>query len=275
MAKEHYMSKVSISKLGTAVITGASSGIGKVYADRLAARGYDLLLVARRADRLQAIAHDLQSLYSVHVEYLVADLASPIGLSETIQKITADPSITLLVNNAGTVFFGPIETTSQATLTTMVALNVTALTALTMAVLTTFQKRNSGTIINIGSVGGFSGLSILAVYGGTKAYVLNFTQALQKQLSGTGIRVQLVTPAATATEIWDTAGFPISNVDPATVMSTEDCVDASLQGLDAGELITAPALEDEGVLRSFEAASEALFNATQTGQAASRYGLKR
>ena len=270
------MSNANPSTLGTAVITGASSGIGKVYADRLAARGYDLLLVARRADRLQAIGDDLQARFPIRVQSLVADLAEPGGLANVVQKITADAFITLLVNNAGTSVVGPLAETSPQTLTNMVALNITALSALTIAVLPGFLGRGSGTIINIGSVVGFGGFPYVPIYGPTKAYVLNFTQAVQKQLADTGIRVQLVTPAATVSEIWDVAGLPLSNLDPATVMTTEDCVDAALRGLDDGELITSPSLQDDSLLRSFEAASEALLQATQiTGQPAPRYGLHR
>jgi len=262
---------VNPSKPGTAVITGASSGLGKVYADRLAARGYDLLLVARRADRLQSVAADLTARFRVEVKTLAADLADSAGLSEVIQRIADDPTITLLVNNAGTSAVGPVTETSLETISGMVALNVTALTALTKAILPAFQARNAGTLINIGSVVGFTGYPWVPIYGATKAYVLNFTQALQQQLAETSIRIQLVTPAATVSEIWDAVGVPLSDLDPATVMTTEDCVDAALSGLDSGELITAPPVHDENLLRTFEAASTALLEATQTGQPAPRY----
>jgi short-subunit dehydrogenase len=267
------MSNVNPSTLGTAVVTGASSGIGKVYADRLAARGYDLLLVARRADRLQSIAADLQSRFSIRVETLAVDLAQPTDLSLAIQKISADSSITLLVNNAGTSSVVPVAETSLETLTNMVGLNVTALTALTTAVLPGFQKRGSGTIINIGSVVGFTGYPWVPIYGGTKAYVLNFTQALQQQLADTGIRIQLVAPAGTVSEIWDVMGVPLSSL-PAPLMTTEDCVDAALSGLDNGELITVPSLHDDELLRNYETPSQTLLQATQTSQPAPRYGVR-
>jgi short-subunit dehydrogenase len=268
------MSQVNPSALGTAVVTGASSGIGKVYADRLAARGYDLLLVARRGDRLQTIREDLQSRYPVRVEALVADLTNAGDLTGVVERVAADASITLLVNNAGTSAVGQLAETPQSTLTSMVALNITALSALTMAVLPGFQKRNSGTIINIGSVVGYAPYPMVPIYGPTKAYVLNFTQILQQQLAETGIRVQLVTPAATVSEIWDTFGVPLSTLDPAVVMTTEDCVDAALRGLDDGELITAPSVQDETLLRNFETAAGALLQGTQFGNPAPRYGLK-
>ncbi len=267
------MSKVNASTLGTAVVTGASSGIGKVYADRLAARGYDLLLVARRGDRLDGIATDLRERFAVQVETLVADLAQSAGLSKAVQKISGDPSITMLVNNAGVAVVGPVAQTSPETMTNMVALNVTALSALTMAILPAFLERNSGTIVNMGSVVGFAPYAMVPIYGSTKAYVRQFTQSLQQQLEGTAIRVQLVAPAATVSEGWDNFGIPLSSLDPAIVMSTENCVDAALKGMDSGELISVPPLHDDTLLRNFEEASMKLLMATQTGQPAPRYGL--
>ncbi len=270
------MSKSSTNTLGTAVVTGASSGIGKVYADRLAARGYDLLLVARRKDRLHVISKDLESRHGIRAESFVADLASPDGLSATVQKIVTDSSITLLVNNAGFSQVGSLTDISEEMMASMIALNITAVTKLTIAVLPGFQKRGSGTIINITSGVGFAPLAWVPVYGPTKAYVLNFTQVLQQQLAETGIRVQLVAPAVTVSEGWDVVGISMSTLDPATVMTTEDCVDAAMSGLDAGELITIPSLHDDSVLRSFETSSDALLKAMMsTGQPAPRYRLHK
>ncbi len=267
------MSKVSASTLGTAVITGASAGIGKVYADRLATRGLDLLLVARRGDRLAEIAIDLQHRFAIQVETLVADLAHPDSLAKAVQKISADPSITMLVNNAGVAAMGPITRTSPEAMASMVALNITALTALTMAVLPAFQERNSGTIVNIGSAAGFAPFALVPIYGPTKAYVAQFTQSLQQQVKDTGIRVQLVTPASTVSEAWYTFRDPHASPDPAKDMSTEDCVDAALKGLDSGERITAPSLQDDALLRNFEDAAMKLMMATLSGLPATRYGL--
>jgi len=269
------MSQVNPSTLGTAVVTGASSGIGKVYADRLGARGYDLLLVARRGDRLQAIANDLQARFPIKVGVFVADLAQPSGLSETMQKLSSDPAITLLVNNAGTSSVEPVSQVSLESITNLVALNVTALTALTRAVLPHFLERNSGTIVNIGSVVGFSGYPWVPIYGATKAYVLNFTQGLKQQLAETAIRLQFVAPAATVSEIWDTMGVPMSSLGPGVVMTTEDCVDAALTGLDNGEFITAPSVHDNSLVQEFEKTSSALLAATQNDQPAPRYGIRK
>lgn len=260
--------------LGTAVVTGASSGLGKVYADRLAARGYDLLLVARRKDRLEAIATDLQSPFSVQVRVLLADLAVADGISKVAQEIGADSSITLLVNNAGTSSVEPVAQVSVETITNLIALNITALTLLTKAVLPRFIERNAGTIVNIGSVVGFTGYSWVPVYGGIKAYVLNFTQGLKQQLAETNIRFQYVAPASTASEIWDVMGVPLASVE-AVLMDTEACIDAALAGLDAGEFISAPSVHDDTLIAKFEEASTTLLAATQTSEPAPRYTTGR
>lgn len=271
--KETILSNINSSKLGTAIVTGASSGIGKMYADRLAARGYDLVLVARRADRLREIADDLQGRFSIRAEVLVADLSQPAGLSATTERITSGESVSLLVNNAGFSSAKPLVETSADVVNTMIALNITALTVLSQAALARFKERGSGTIVNIGSGVGFAPMPWIPVYGPTKAYVLQFTQILQQQAAETGVRVQLVMPGVVISEGWDVAGVSISTMDPASVMTTEDCVDAALSGLDNGELITAPSLQDEALLHNFEAASSALLQAVFHGKAASRYGL--
>jgi short-subunit dehydrogenase len=260
-----------MSKLGTAVVTGASSGIGKVYAQRLAARGYDLILVARRKDRLETVAADLQSRFAIRAETLVADLGQETGLAEVVRRISDDASITFLVNNAGFAAIGPVSQTSPAAMHSLVAVNITALTALTMAILPTFVARNAGTIVNIGSAAGFAPFAVVPIYGPTKAYVRQFTQCLQQEVQGTGVRVQLVSPASTVTEGFESLGIPPALVDPATLMTTEDCVDAALKGLDNGEFNTAPSLHDESLLQQFEEASMKLLMATQTGQPAPRY----
>ena len=270
------MSNANSAKLGTAVVTGASSGIGKVYADRLASRGYDLVLVARRADRLQQIAADLEKRFSIRAETLIADLSAPEGLSSASERIASDSSVSLLVNNAGFSVLKPLVDTPSELLEKMIALNITAVTALSRVALSLFQKRTSGTIINIGSGVGFAPLPMVPIYGPTKAYVLQFTQLLQQQAAGTGVRVQLVVPGAVISEGWDVAGgAALEPLDPSLVMTTEDCVDAALVGLDMGELITAPSLEDPTLLRNFETVSEALLQGMFNGKPAARYGLHR
>lgn len=253
----------------TAVVTGASSGIGAVYADRLAQRGYNLVLVARREDRLQSVAAAIKSKYSVQVDILCADLSTEDGLSTT-EQLLKEKSFDLLVNNAGIARLAPLAHGPLSDSLSQIALNITALTRLTQAILPGMKQRNSGTIINIASVMAFSTLPMGAVYSGTKAFVLSFSQVLQQELSETDVKIQVVLPAATATEVWDNSGVPLSALDPSAVMQTENMVDAALQALDNGEAITYPSVADEGMISRLEEARVAVFAAAQTSQVAPR-----
>lgn len=259
--------------LGTAVVTGASSGLGSVYADRLAKRGYDLLLVARRGDRLETLAKTLRGAHGVAVATDVADLSNPVDLARVAAAVAAE-DVTLIVNNAGSATMGALGEATAQTVDGMTELNITALARLTLAVLPGFKARNAGTIINIGSVLSYHALPISSAYSGTKAYVMNFTRGLQDEVAGTGVRVQLVLPATTATEIWERGGLSVSAFDPATVMTAEDCVDAALAGLDAGETITLPSVEDASLFAAYDAARMALFAGGRSGTPATRYRLR-
>ena len=266
------MSLNGTAKLGTAVVTGASAGIGKVYAERLAKKGYDLLLVARRANRLDAIAKDLAQRYGVQVKTQVADLGDAVQLETVAKAISGDDQITLLVNNAGTNFVGPLDSMTVDQLNILVNINIVALTRLAMAVLPGFKSRDRGALVNIGSALGFDNTPYTPIYGATKAYVQNLSKALQAELAGTNVLVQLVAPAATVSEIWDVQGFPLSNVDPNIVMSTENMVDAALVGLERKEQVTAPSVQDEAAVIKYFDAGSALFAASQqTGKPAPRY----
>jgi short-subunit dehydrogenase len=259
------------SVLGTAIVTGASAGIGRVYADRLARRGYDLILIARRGDRLAAAKAELNQTYGVDVATIVADLSAHVDLNRVATQLARDERIALLVNNAGTSTLGPSVSLDDGDMAAMTGVNIVALRHLTSAVLPGFVARNNGTIVNIGSVLGFHSLPISTVYSATKSFVLTFTRGLQQELADTNVRVQLVLPSATATDIWDISGVPLSALDPATVMSPEDCVDAALSGLDQGELITMPSVEDVTLLQSYDAARLALFAGSRSGKPATRY----
>jgi short-subunit dehydrogenase len=257
----------------TAVVTGASSGIGAVYADRFAARGYDLVLVARRADRLAALAEKLSKQYGVKAQALVADLEKDADVAKVEKVLASDASVHVLVNNAG---FARLRTIAQSSIEdslSQVAVNLTALTRLTQAALPGFLARNAGIVINIASVLAVHSLPVSSVYSGTKAYVLAFSRGLQAELSNTGVKVQVVCPASTDTEIWTegVSGVPLSALRAESVMSAEDCVDAALAGLDAGELITWPSVADEDLWTAFDSAQSALFAATQVGTPAPRY----
>jgi len=259
---------------GTAVVTGASAGMGRLFADRLAKRGYDLILVARRADRLETAAKEIRAQYAVAVHPLVADLALTCDLDRVAATISGDESITLLLNNAGTSTLGSVGDLKDAELNAMIGVNVMALTKLTIAVLPGFKRRDAGTIINIGSVLGFQSLPISSVYSGTKGYVLNFTRGLQDEMAGTNVVVQLVAPGAIATDIWEISGVPLSELDPAILMKAENAVDATLAGLDQGEKVTLPSVEDLQLLMNYDQARISLLGSSQTGKVASRYSAR-
>jgi len=244
--------------LGAALVTGASSGVGAVYADRLARRGHDLILVARNGERLKALAARLISETGRSVKPLVADLGKKADLAKVEAVLRDDPSMTMLVNNAGTAAITPLLSSDIDEMEAMIALNVTALTRLTYAAAPAFVARGAGAIINIGSVVGVVPERLNGVYGATKAYVLAFTHSLQHELADKGVRVQAVLPAATATDIWEKAGLHHSKLAAGTVMSTEDMVDAALAGLDQGEVVTIPPLQDGDDWTRFEAARLAL-----------------
>lgn len=260
---------------GVAVITGASSGIGAVYADRLARRGYDLLLVARSREALSDLAKKLAVETGRKIQTLVADLTDSKDLGELERILRDDPAITLLVNNAGTASTAPLLNADVAEMSRMIALNVNALTRLTYAAVPPFVKRHFGTIINIGSVVGVAPELLNGVYGGTKAFVLAFSQSLRKELEGTGLTVQVVLPGATATDLWKKAGTPVEHLPKEIVMPVEDMVDAALAGLDQGEFVTIPALPDAGQWQTFEAAREALRPNLSRAEPAARYGIVR
>ena len=259
--------------LGTALVTGASSGIGAVYADRLAKRGYDLILVARSEEKLKSLAARLTSETGRSVKPIAADLGDKAALKKVVAALRDDKSITMLVNNAGTAALTTILNSNVDQMEAMIALNVTALTRLTYAAAPAFVARGGGTIINIGSVVGVVPERLNGVYGGSKAYVLALTQSLQHELAEKGVRVQAVLPAATATDIWEKGGLHHSKLPAGTVMSTEDMVDAALVGLDQGEVVTIPPLQDEDDWTRFEAARLALAPKFANSAPAPRYRL--
>lgn len=257
---------------GTAVVTGASAGIGRIYADRLAKRGYDLILVARRGDLLDTLAASLQGTHGVRVQTIAADLSHLQELDRVANAIAVDENVTMLVNNAGTSTLTSVGQTAVAAANAMTDINITALVRLTLAVLPGFEMRDRGAVINIGSILGFHSLPVSTIYSGTKGYVLNFTRGLQNEVAGTGITVQLVLPAATATDLWKLSGVPLAALDPASVMNADDLVDAALAGFDLGETITLPSVENASeLLAAYDNACMSLLGAAQTGRPASRY----
>ena len=257
----------------TALITGASSGIGAVYADRLAARGCNLILVARRADRLQALCAQLTKTYGVKAEPVVADLTSDQDVLRIETLLATRADVQVLVNNAGIARLAPTAQMSANDALSQIALNITALTRLTQAAVPAFVARKQGLIINIASVLAIHSMAISAVYSGTKAFVLQYSRGLQEELAETGVKVQLVLPASTATEIWDLSGVPLAALNKDTLMTTENMVDAALAGLDQGEMITWPSVADVGLWDKYDAARSELFSSSQAGTPAPRYKI--
>ena len=260
---------------GTALITGASSGIGAIYAERLARRGHDLILVARNRARLEALARRITDDTGRSVEIVTADLGQAADVRRIEEILRTDASITTLVNNAGFGGAAPLLESDVDTMQAMIELNVTALTRLTYAAAPAFVARGEGTIINIASVVAVAPEVLNGVYGGSKAFVLAFTQSLQHELAGKGVRIQAVLPGATRTEFWDTAGQPVENLPQSIVMSGDDLVDAALAGLDQGEVMTVPSLPDVADWNTFEAARAALGPNLSRDQPAARYGVAR
>lgn len=259
---------------GTALVTGSSSGIGALYADRLARRGYDLILVARDKAKLDTLAAKLNKDTGRKVEVLAADLNAKADLRRVEDRLKSDSSITALINNAGVGSAGPLLTSNVDDMDAMIQLNVVALTRLALAAAPAFVARRNGTIVNIASMVALNPEVLNGTYSGTKAYVVNFSQALHKEFEGSGVTVQAVLPGATATNFWDVAGVPVAHLPQEIVMQTDELVDAALAGLDIGELITIPSLPDVQEWENYEAARKAMGPKLSLTHAASRYKSK-
>ena len=242
-----------------ALITGASTGIGKAYAEKLAGRGYDLVLVARDEARLVALGPRLAMAHGVACEVLAADLTEPADLACVEQKLESDSALTMFVNNAGIAATGPQLETPAALIETLVALNVTAATRLALAAGRAFSARGRGTIVNMASAVAVNPERFNAVYSGSKAFVLALSQALTKELAARGVKIQTVMPGATRTEIWQRSGRDPATINPDVLMEADELVDAALAGLDQGETITIPSLPDPQDLIDYESARKKLF----------------
>ncbi|WP_212625317.1 SDR family oxidoreductase [Pseudomonas sp. PP3] len=261
----------STQSQGTALVTGASSGIGAVYAQRLAARGFDLLLVARDQQRLEEAASTLRDEYGVQVEVLKADLTQKDDVLKLEQRLRSDSSISLLLNNAGVAADGLLANADTDLLERMIQLNVTAVTRLASAAAASFAKAGRGTIINIASVVALFPERFNATYSASKAYVLSLTQSLNAELDGTGVKVQAVLPGVTRTEIWERSGIDATQIPAEMVMEAGEMVDASLSGLDQGELVTIPSLPNAADWDAFVAARLVMAPNLSKSQAAARY----
>lgn len=256
---------------GTALITGASTGIGAVYADRLAKRGYDLILIARGADRLESLSERLRRATGRAVRSMRADLGDKADLVRVEAELKNNPDVSMLVNNAGVASVSPLLSADVDQMQRMIELNTVALTRLTYAAAPAFVSRQRGTMINIASIVGISPEMLNGVYGATKAFVIALTHSLQHELAGKGLRIQAVLPGATATDLWENAGLPWQKLPSSIVMSAEDMVDAALTGLDQGELVTIPSLQNGEDWTQFEAARKSLAQRFGNSQPGLRY----
>lgn len=214
----------------TALITGASSGLGEQFAADLAARGADLVLVARRADRLEALAARLRAAHGVRVVPLAADLARADATAGLVAALAERGlAVTTLVNCAGFGSTAPFLEASPGSATDQVALNVTTLVALTRALLPGMVASGRGALVNVASLAGHQPAPGMAVYGATKAFVLSFTEALAVELRGTGVRVLCLSPGSTRTEFYAVSG---TSDEGARFQTPEQVVATALRALD-------------------------------------------
>ncbi|ADG11830.1 SDR family oxidoreductase [Caulobacter segnis] len=256
---------------GAALITGASTGIGATYADRLAKRGQDLILVARDEARLNALAERLRAETGVKVEVIKADLTNKADLLKLEERLASDPAISTLINNAGVAGAGDFVGSDPDAFEKMIQLNVTAVTRLAAAAARNFVPRNAGTIINLASVVGLMPELNMPVDGATKAFVTYLTQGLRVQFADSAVRLQAVLPGATRTEIWERSGSDVDALDPNMVMGVDDMVNAALAGFDQGELVTIPSLPDAADWNNALAAKAKLYPNLSRSQPADRF----
>jgi len=221
----------------TALVTGASAGIGEAFARQLAARRHDLVLVARRADRLEAEGARLGAAHGITVEPLVADLATSDGVATVAARLADDaPPIDLLVNNAGVGSSGSFWELPVEHEIAMIHLNVLALVQLTHAALGPMVARNAGGVINVSSLGAYQPVPFNATYGATKAFVSSFTNAVREELRGTDVRLMVVAPGFTRTEFQETSFEP--GPLPEFVWQSADAVAATaLRAYDRGRTV--------------------------------------
>jgi short-subunit dehydrogenase len=256
---------------GTALVTGASSGIGAVYAHRLAHRGHDLILVARDIARLDAIAARLRAETGRVIDVLPADLAKSDDLARVQDRLAADASITMLVNNAGISLNGSLLENRPDSLLRLIAVNITAATLLMHEAGKAFVARRAGRIINIASVLAVAPELLDGVYSGSKAYLLNLSINLAERVTSSGVHVQAVLPGATRTEIWQRSGKDVDALMPGMVMEVTDLVDAALLGLDRGETVTIPPLPSAEQWTAYTAARLAMAPNLSRRDVAQRY----
>jgi short-subunit dehydrogenase len=262
-----------------ALVTGASSGLGQAFAERLAQDGYNLIIVARRGDRLESLSEQLQIKCQANLEVLVADLSKPDGVHAIERRIAQDAELEVLINNAGFGGYMPFLELDPDKAEELIHLKVLAITRLTRAALPNMVERGRGAIINVSSRLAFSGsmgssqLPRRATYAGANAFINMFSQLLQSELEGTGVQVQALCPGVVATEFHEQVGIDPNRYPAAIVMKPEEVVQASLIGLKLGEAICVPALEDPDLLTQIQESQKRFFELTRSGSLAGRYRI--
>ena len=264
-----------------ALVTGASAGIGAAFAERLARDQYDLIVVARRREKLEALTGRLQESQQVRVEVMVADLTQLNDLRTVERRIADEADLDLLVNNAGLGGYMPFVSLTPDRAEELIRLQVVAVTRLARAALPGMVARAHGAIINVSSRLAFSAtlsaphLPKRTVYSATKAYINTFTQMLHMELEGTGVRVQALCPGIVRTEFHERMGMDPARFPAELVMSPEDVVEASLAGLRLGEVICIPALGDPSLLAPVDDSQRRLWEGSGSGSLAARYRAQR
>ena len=257
-----------------AMVTGASSGIGEAFAERLAGDGWDLALVARRADRLEQLAARLGAAHGVEVRPIAADLADPARV-EALCAAVAELPLGLLVNNAALAHYMPFAELPSDVARELVQLDVLAPVLLSRAAVGGMVARGDGAVVNVASLLAFSGawerdyLPKRAVYAASKSFLVTFTQILAAELRGTGVHAQVVCPGLVRSEFHTRQGVDMSAVPR---MEPDAVVTACLHDLERGVVVSIPGAPDEAALAAIEGAAEELLVATRSSELPARYG---
>ena len=227
--------------MSTALVTGASAGIGRAFAEQLAARGDDVVLVARDGARLAELARGLQERHGVRADVLVADLVSVAGRASVEARLAdLDHPVDLLVNNAGFGTFGPFADAAVDAETDEIELNVVAVVRLTHAALVGMKARRRGAIVNISSLAGYQPAPSSATYAATKAFVNSFTHSVHEEARRAGVHVMLVCPGYTHTELHERAGLGPSELPELVWQTADEVVSTALRDLDRHRSVSVP-----------------------------------
>jgi short-subunit dehydrogenase len=258
----------------TALVTGASSGIGAAFAERLARDGYDLILVARRRERLETLAARLRQ-DGAGTLVLVADLTRTSHLREVEAAVSSCETLEVLVNCAGVAGYMPFVELPPDQARSLIDLHVVAPTCLTRAALPGMIARKRGAVISVSSALAYSAslpappLPYRAVYAAAKSYINVFTEIVSNEVKGTGVQVQALCPGVVRTELHDVAGYDVSHIP--FMMEPHDVVAASLSALHLGEVICMPGLEDTTALVEAQTAQTRAMQGARAPSVASRY----